>query len=128
MAEKKMTKREMFTTLIGIVGSLKPSDDAEADLAVALIEGLKHEVALLDKRRATSKGDAKKKAEQTATKSAILSVLAEADEPMRATAIAEAVGVSVQKVTALVRQMVEAGEVVREQDKKVVTFALPDED
>ena len=43
-------------------------------------------------------------------------------EGMTATDAGKAVGISVQKASALLKQMVEAGEVVRVQDKKVVLF------
>ena len=43
-------------------------------------------------------------------------------EGMTATDAGKAVGISVQKASALLKQMVEAGEVVRVQDKKTVLF------
>ena len=118
----KMTKRELFTTLIGVVQTL---DVTDGDIAIAeqLVAGLQHEVELLDRKRDSSKGDAKKKAEQASVKREIRATLADG-EAMRATAIAEQVGVSVQKVSALVRQMVADGEVARHEDKKVTTFTL----
>ena len=43
-------------------------------------------------------------------------------EGMTATDAGKAVGISVQKASALLKQMVEAGEIVRVQDKKTVLF------
>lgn len=122
MADKKMTKRDWFTLIAAAI-------DTHPEVPESAKEGMKgfiaHEVELLSRKRTNATGDAKKKAEQTAVKRAIATALAENVEPMRATAIAAVVGESVQKVTALLRQMVEDAEVVREVEKKVTTFHLP---
>lgn len=113
----KHTKRELFETLIVFASA------AEAESWV--IEGLEHEVELLDRKRSTKSVDAKKKVEQDAIKDSILSVLA-SGESMRATAIADSLadGTTVQRVSALLRQMVKDGIVTRTEDKKVATFSL----
>lgn len=117
MADKH-TKRELFETLLVFASA------AEADAWV--IDGIQHELDLLAKRAGAKTTDVKRKAEQDAVKEQIASTLADGGE-MRATAIAEMVGVSVQKVTSLVKQMVEDGTVIRNEDKKVTTFALATE-
>jgi predicted transcriptional regulator len=78
---------------------------------------------LLDRKRSTSKGDAKKKAEQVTIKKGIVDVLTNA-EPMRAKEIAKGADVSVQRASALLRQMVKDEQVVRHEDGKVTTFTL----
>jgi predicted Rossmann fold nucleotide-binding protein DprA/Smf involved in DNA uptake len=114
MADKH-TKRELFENLLIFASA------AEADTWV--IDGLNHELELLDKRASKGSKNPKHEAEVAANKAAIEAALTDA-EPMRATAIASECGMSVQRVTALVRQMVADGSVVREQDGKVVTFRL----
>jgi len=115
---EKHTKKELFETLLVLAIA------AESDEWV--VAGLEHELDLLAKRSASKRPDAKKAAEQTAIKDSIAAVLGASDEPMRATEIANALadGTTVQRVTALVGQMVKEGSVNREQDKKVVTFSL----
>lgn len=116
MADTKHTKRELFETLLVFASA------AEADEWV--LKGLEHEIELLDRKRATKGVDAKKAAEQRAVMESIEAVLTDSDEALRATAIAEGVGCSVQRASALLRKMVAAGSVTRHEDKKVVTFSL----
>jgi len=117
----KMTKRQVFETTIDVLETLDGVNVAP------LVEGLAHELELLDRKRASSKGqDAKRKAEQDAIKAKIAEVLADRGEPMRAGEIATALadGTAVQRVSALVKQMVNDDVVIRKQSKKVVTFTL----
>ena len=114
MADKH-TKRDLFTNLLVFATA------AEADAWV--IEGIEHEIELLDKR-ASQKSNPKREAEQRAMMLTVADAIDAAGEPVRATAIAEATDFSVQRVSALLRKMVLAGEVVRHEDKKVVTFTL----
>ena len=108
----KITKKEMFTMIKAQV-----KDNAEM---VAFID---HEIELLDKK-ATKTQEA-----NVGIKSTILAVL-EGGKSMTITemqgASAELGKLSNQKVSALVRQLVDAGEVVRTIDKKVSRFSLAD--
>jgi len=115
MADKH-TKRELFETLLVFASA------AEADEWV--VDGLRHELDLLNKRASKKSVDVKRKAEQDAIKEQIIAVLGTADEPLRASEIAKALDVSVQRVTALNKQMVAEGVIVRREDKKVATFSL----
>jgi len=112
----KHTKRELFETLLVFASA------AEADAWV--IEGLEHELDLLDRKRATKGVDAKKAAEQAAATAVIRDTLAGATEPMRAGEVAKVTDLSVQRVSAMLRKMVLSGEVSRIEDKKVTTFSL----
>ena len=112
----KHTKSDLFQTLL-VLASATESEGW-------VIAGIEHEIALLAKRAGAKGTNAKRDAEQTVSMQTILLVMDGTDAPMRATAIAEGAGFSVQKVSALLRKMVAAGEVVREQDKKVTTFSL----
>ena len=113
----KITKKEMFTMIKAQV-----KDNAEM---VAFID---HEIELLDKKASNKKATKTQKA-NVSIKSTILTVL-EGGKPMTVTemqgASAELGELSNQKVSALVRQLVEAGEVVKTIDKKVSRFSLAD--
>lgn len=113
----KITKKEMFTMIKAQV-----KDNAEM---VAFID---HEIELLDKK-AFNKKATKTQEANIGIKSTILAVL-EGGKPMTVTemqgASAELGELSNQKVSALVRQLVEAGEVVKTIDKKVSRFSLAD--
>ena len=113
----KITKKEMFTMIKAQV-----KDNAEM---VAFID---HEIELLDKK-ASNKKATKTQEANVGIKSTILAVL-EGAKPMTVTemqgASAELGELSNQKVSALVRQLVEAGKVVKTIDKKVSRFSLAD--
>ena len=113
----KITKKEMFTMIKAQV-----KDNAEM---VAFID---HEIELLDKK-ASNKKATKTQEANIGIKSTILTVL-EGAKPMTVTemqgASAELGELSNQKVSALVRQLVEAGKVVKTIDKKVSRFSLTD--
>ena len=113
----KITKKEMFTMIKAQV-----KDNAEI---VAFID---HEIELLDKK-ASNKKATKTQEANVGIKSTILAVL-EGGKSMTVTemqgASAELGELSNQKVSALVRQLVEAGEIVKTIDKKVSRFSLAD--
>ena len=113
----KITKKEMFTMIKAQV-----KDNAEM---VAFID---HEIELLDKK-ASNKKATKTQEANVGIKSTILAVL-EGGKSMTVTemqgASAELGELSNQKVSALVRQLVEAGKVVKTIDKKVSRFSLAD--
>ena len=113
----KITKKEMFTMIKAQV-----KDNAEM---VAFID---HEIELLDKKSFNKKATKTQEA-NVGIKSTILAVL-EGGKSMTVTemqgASAELGKLSNQKVSALVRQLVEAGEVVKTIDKKVSRFSLAD--
>ena len=113
----KITKKEMFTMIKAQV-----KDNAEM---VAFID---HEIELLDKK-ASNKKATKTQEANVGIKSTILAVL-EGGKSMTVTemqgASAELGELSNQKVSALVRQLVEAGKVAKTIDKKVSRFSLAD--
>ena len=113
----KITKKEMFMMIKAQV-----KDNAEM---VAFID---HEIELLDKK-ASNKKATKTQEANVGIKSTILTVLKGA-KPMTVTemqgASAELGELSNQKVSALVRQLVKSGEVVKTVDKKVSRFSLAD--
>ena len=113
----KITKKEMFMMIKAQV-----KDNAE------IVAFTDHEVEVLDKN-ASNKKAAKTQEANVGIKSTILAVL-EGAKPMTVTemqgASAELGELSNQKVSALVRQLVEAGKIVKTINKKVSRFSLAD--
>ena len=112
----KVTKREMFEMLKGVEGV------KENDAMVAFID---HELELLAKK-ASNKKPTKTQEENENFKAEILSVLT--NEGMTVTEIqskSDVLGnLSNQRVSALLRQLVDANAVVKTVDKKKSYFAL----
>lgn len=109
-----MTKREMFAFI-------KDSMADNADV-VAFCD---HEIELLNKKNASaSKKATKTQIANEGIKDSILDVLRNADAPMTATAIGEALGLSVNKVSALLTQLKEDNSVTREVIKRKAYFTV----
>lgn len=115
MAEKKMTKRELFTNVHAVLTAIEGAEE--------LADGIAHELALVNKRASAKSVDSKRAAEQMIVRQGILAVLSDGAEH-RVTDIAKEIDATPQRVTALISQMVKDGSVTRTQDKKVVTFSL----
>lgn len=113
--EKKMTKVEMFKAIKAVVG-----DNADF---VAFID---HEIELLNKK-STNKKPTKTQAENEAYKAEILANLT--DKGVTVTELQSKSeilgGLSNQRVSALLRIMVDAGTVAKTIDKKKSYFSLP---
>ena len=84
----------------------------------------------LEKRNASKSGKpTKTQKENSQIKDSIAGLLQNAPAPMRCGDIATALGISGQKASALLTQMVKAGEVVKsEGEKRVTLFAYADTD
>ena len=122
MAEKKITKREMFTII-----AHKNADDPE------IVAFCHKQIELLDNK--TSKVDSKKTEEQRAVMDMIIAVLCEVDKPIKCSDIMKAVNkanetdFTLPKISAMCKKLVEGGEVVKTTEKKETFFALaPDEE
>ena len=121
MANKKMTKRDYFNTLLTI-DAVKSNP--------ALVEFVEHELELLAKKNASGSG------KMTATQIANESIKAEilecmANEPNRMFTISEmqksfdcCAELSNQRISALVRQLVNDEKVVRIEDKRKAYFKI----
>lgn len=111
-----MTKREMFN-LIATVNA----DNAE------IVEFCNKEVELLDARKA-SKKPSKTQIQNVENLEVIKEVLAEAEAPMSISEIKGAdtrlAEFSSQKVSALLKKLVDNGSVIKTMDKKKAFFAL----
>lgn len=124
MAEKKITKREKFEML----KALAEGNDM-------LVEFIDHEIELLAKK--ASGGSAKKSEEQENFFEVIRDVLAECndalgmqcgaiakDERVASFAWADGKETSPQRVSAMLKKLVDCGDVVKVTEKKVTYFHL----
>lgn len=134
MANTKMTKKDWFEVLKGI---MEKSDYADKAGAIAFID---HEVELLDKKSGKSKETKTKKA-HGAILDAIKAVLADQTKPVTITEMmtdgrlasyeeegkdgAVTVAMTNQKLSSMVKKLVDAGEVIRTEEKKKAYFSLP---
>lgn len=116
---KKMTKAQMFAQILS-----HTTDEGEKAFLV-------HEMELLAKKNAPKDGVKKLTPAQEANegiKSAIYDFLAEKGEPMTITQMIKEVpecnGLTNQKVSALVRQMVDAFTIKRNVEKGVAWFSI----
>ena len=104
-----MTKKEMFTRIASVC-----ANDAE------IVDFCNHEIALLVKKNSyKSTKPTKAQLENEALKDKILSVL---DKAMTATEVGDAVGISVNKASALLTQLKEDNSVTREVIKRKAYF------
>ena len=116
MAEIKVTKKERFMELKEIV-----SDRTD------LVEFLNHEIELLNKK-ASVKTPSKTQIENEGLKNVIVNVLTNAEKPLTISEITNAdnelVGLSNQKISALLIQLIGSNQVIRTSDKKKAYFSL----
>lgn len=116
---KKVTKKEMFGRLIEVVKGANVED------ANAMVEFLNHEIELVSKKRNT----------QTKTQKAneglvevVYNAIAEAGKAVTVTELFEIVKndeiKSAQKTSALVKKLVDAGRIAREEIKNKAYFTI----
>ena len=114
---KKITKRERFQSLLSL-------SQVQAD--PGMVEFIEHELELLAKKNSSEK---KPTAQQTANEAIKSAILAGMEDNHLYTitdlqkAIPELVDLSNQKVSALVRQLKDAGLVVKTEDKRKSYFS-----
>jgi predicted transcriptional regulator len=115
---KKLTKKDKFTALLSI---------AEVKSNADLVEFINHEIELLDKKNSAEK---KPTAQQTANDSIKSAILGNMVEGKKYTitdlikTVPECADLTNQRVSALIRQLVDKGEVVRTEDKRKAYFSL----
>lgn len=120
MENKKVTKREYFNTLRGIVENLDRKD---------LVEFIDHEIELLDKK-ASTKHPTKVQVENENIKGLILKTLTNLDKIVTITEIQEEsedlAKLSNQKISALLKLLINEGKVERIEDKRKAYFKVID--
>ena len=115
---KKPTKRENFTALLNL---------AEVKADPTLVEFINHEIELLEKKNSSEK---KPTAQQTANDAIKVAILDNMVEGKMYTiteiikAVPECADLTNQRVSALVRQLKDEGQLVRIEDKRKAYFSL----
>ena len=118
MTNKKITKRDRFNALLSI-----PAVQADP----GLVEFINHEIELLDRKNSTEK---KPTAQQTANEAIKVAILDNMAEGERYTitdlikSVPECADLTNQRVSALMRQLIEDKQVVRTEDKRKAYFSL----
>lgn len=134
MAEKKITKRENFGMVRAIIAASNAANKA------ALLVFLDNEVALLDKKSGKAK-ETKTQVANGRIKTAIMAVLADMAKPVTISELLEderlatyteedkngvqVLKMSNQKLSAVMKMLVDANEVIKTEDKKKSYFSLP---
>lgn len=117
--EKKITKKEMFGRLIEVVKGANVED------ANAIVEFLNHEIELVSKKRS---GQTKTQKANEKLVEVVYEAIANAGHPVTVTELFKVVEndeiQSAQKVSALVKKLVDAERVVRVEDKKKAYFTI----
>ena len=122
MTNKKMTKRDYFNELLGVIENHKDSIENYEDFK-AFIE---REIELLNKKRSNSK-PTKTQIENEKIKEKILEVLTDVNEVMTISELMTADGLenySNQKLSVLCHQLVNEHKVVNTKVKKVSYFKI----
>lgn len=122
MTNKKMTKRDYFNGLLGVLENHKDSIENYEDFK-AFIE---REIELLNRKRSNSKPTKTQKANEK-IKEKILVAFEKIDEPITITELAKMDGLteySNQKLSVLCHQLVDEHKVVNTKVKKVSYFKI----
>lgn len=119
---KRMTKKEMFAMVQAVVENANVENKAEM---VAFIE---HEIELLNKKSSKS-GQTKTQKENEILKEELIVALSEMEKPVTISEFQEkstvpVAGLSNQKLSALLNQLVKAERVVKTVEKKKSYFAV----
>ena len=116
---KKLTKKEMFGRLIEIVEGANVEDVDE------IVEFLNHEIELVSKKRS---GQTKTQKANEGLVEVVYNAIAEAGKAITVTELFEIVKndeiKSAQKTSALVKKLVDAGRISREEIKKKAYFSV----
>lgn len=119
---KKMTKKEMFAMVIATIEATEVENREE------MVNFLNHEVELLEKKSSKS-GTTKTQKENLVLMEQLKEALGEMTEAVtisefQAKSTHEVATLSNQKLSALLKKLVESGEVVKTVEKKKSYFAL----
>lgn len=115
---KKMTKRDHYNALLNL-------DEVKSN--PTLVEFIKHELELLDKKNSADK---KPTAQQTANDGIKVAILDYMEEGVKYTitdiikTVPDCADLTNQRVSALIRQLIADGQVVRTEEKRKAYFSL----
>ena len=126
--EKKITKAKMFTFVKSIMNTLEVEQFGDGSITGEMVDDfLTHELELLAKK-SSSKKPTKAQEENEVIKTKIVEVLGSFENGATASEVLGAdsafTGMSNQKISALLKQLVEAGTVVKTIDKKKSIFSV----
>jgi uncharacterized protein (DUF2344 family) len=122
MIMKKMTKKEMFAEVIAVVEKVEVENKAE------MLNFLAHEVELLNKKSSKS-GQTKTQKENVLLMEQLVMALSEMEKPVtisefQGASKAEVATLSNQKLSALLKKLVEENKVVKTVEKKKSYFSV----
>ena len=115
---KKLTKKDKFNALLSL---------AEVKANPSLVEFINHEIELLDKKNSSEKKPTAQQTANEAIKSAIVDNMVEGKKYTITDLIKtvpECADLTNQRVSALIRQLVDDKVVVRTEDKRKAYFSL----
>ena len=119
MATTKMTKRDYFNAILAVLATVEDTDVS------GLTAFVNHEIELLENKRSSTK-PTKTQTENLAVKETIISVLKEIGKPVTITEMqkfsAELAEFSCQKLSALLKQLVENDKTVTKVTEKKKTY------
>ena len=119
MATTKMTKRDYFNAILAVLATVEDTDVS------GLTAFVNHEIELLENKRSTAK-PTKTQTENIALKETIVSVLKEIGKPVTITEMqkfsADLAEFSCQKLSALLKQLVENDKTVTKVTEKKKTY------
>ena len=119
MATTKMTKRDYFNAILAVLATVEDTDVS------GLTAFVNHEIELLENKRSTAK-PTKTQTENLAVKETIVSVLKEIGKPVTITEMqkfsTELAEFSCQKLSALLKQLVENDKTVTKVTEKKKTY------
>lgn len=115
---KKMTKREMYAKILSF---------AEIQADPELVDGIKHEIELLDRKNSSDRKLSKNAAENVGLKAEILKIMSKEPEKLfTATEIWKQMknwdDLSNQRISALLKQLKEEGKIKKNENKKRSLF------
>ena len=119
MATTKMTKRDYFNAILAVLATVEDTDVS------GLTAFVNHEIELLENKRSSTK-PTKTQTENLAVKETIVSVLKEIGKPVTITEMqkfsAELAEFSCQKLSALLKQLVENDKTITKVTEKKKTY------
>lgn len=119
MVTTKMTKRDYFNAILAVLATVEDTDVS------GLTAFVNHEIELLENKRSTAK-PTKTQTENLAVKETIVSVLKEIGKPVTITEMqkfsADLAEFSCQKLSALLKQLVENDKTVTKVTEKKKTY------
>ena len=122
---KKMTKKEMFAVVVEVVEN---TTSVPAERKAEMVEFLNHEIELLNKKSSKS-GQTKTQKENVLLMEQLVVALSEMKKPVtisefQGLSTSEVATLSNQKLSALLKKLVESGKVVKTVEKKKSYFSV----